>query len=775
MSNLSIRLNASQINDHFSNGTNPLELSRDAQVKLFLDVVHQHTPKDAVIGTFEINPQEKCYEFFTSAQRDRLIQYLIRSTESNMFVRIAPLAVAPKVGRGYAADSLGSGVLWHDIDKVKNEARTIKRLNASDTPPTLIISSGYGIHAYWLLEEFCRDLRAIKARNKWIREELSPTSEDEKADSVFDLARVMRVPGTYNLKYDDRKLARILEFHPDRIYSLDDFDEAELEDSADADELVWDAEVLPGDFLDRLASRDEKLALRIRSEITAAQAGATLVDGFGDNVDRSKNDMHIANRLLALKHTPEEALAVLTHPAWFSGAKARERGYDYAVLTVQKALAWIKEKGGAGTGDAKGGFCAPDIGDEATRTNSYMYLGLQLRRYDNGVFHEEGEIKLRQWVQGRLGRGWKRGKAEEVVEWVRVKTYVEPDGLTRTDKVCLLNGVLDLATKKLLPHDPKYKLITQLPINYDPDAESKFLDDFIAKVITSPDAISVHWEFLAAAAFRPDTYQPKAFLIYQGPSDSGKSKVAEYSTKLLGSQNVSAVSLHDLAENRFMAANIFGKLANIFSDLSDKEVPNGSFIKVLTGDDYIEVDRKNKGSLKFKPTAKQIFTSNDPVPVRNPDKAYFNRATIILCAKSIPLKKQDPEIMEKLTQPEVMSAALNRMIEGWDRLEANKWKLSQSLSVDEQRVLYRATIDSVAAFLDEWTHAKAKHPVPRYEMLAAYKSWCKRVSRHPVTDAKFYRNMIDLQKKYQFLLSHMTYKPTKTQEWCYVGRELRTL
>lgn len=115
------------------------------------------------------------------------------------------------------------GCLWADID-VGSEGHAKKTypptiedvvsLFASSFPvPSMIVSTGHGIHAYWLLKE---RFATSKATDNAAAAELSERwqgwlSEVMKKkgwalDSTFDLARVLRVPGTMNYKDKEHPL-----------------------------------------------------------------------------------------------------------------------------------------------------------------------------------------------------------------------------------------------------------------------------------------------------------------------------------------------------------------------------------------------------------------------------------------------------------------------------------------------------------------------------------------------------------------------------------------
>lgn len=76
--------------------------------------------------------------------------------------------------------------------------------------PTMIIHSGNGVHAYWVLEEPIStnnipisDLKEINYRIHSLFK-IKSDSLGYKIDSIFDMARILRIPGTSNVKTDKK-------------------------------------------------------------------------------------------------------------------------------------------------------------------------------------------------------------------------------------------------------------------------------------------------------------------------------------------------------------------------------------------------------------------------------------------------------------------------------------------------------------------------------------------------------------------------------------------
>ena len=81
------------------------------------------------------------------------------------------------------------------------------------------------------------------------------------------------------------------------------------------------------------------------------------------------------------------------------------------------------------------------------------------------------------------------------------------------------------------------------------------------------------------------TFLQKAFLLL-GEGGNGKSTFLNAAIKFVGADNVSNVSLQQLASNRFAAASLEGKLANICADLPTTRLEDTQLFKGITGGYY---------------------------------------------------------------------------------------------------------------------------------------------------------------------------------------------
>jgi len=133
----------------------------------------------------------------------------------------------PLKGRGTAAQVVGIPGLWADLD-VKEGAFESKDAAAEFATavlaPTVLVDSGNGVHAYWLFEnplifaDSAAQEHAAGMTKAWLDHLQAAAPEGVALDPVSDLARVLRLPGTYNVKREHAVAVKTILHEPEQRY-----------------------------------------------------------------------------------------------------------------------------------------------------------------------------------------------------------------------------------------------------------------------------------------------------------------------------------------------------------------------------------------------------------------------------------------------------------------------------------------------------------------------------------------------------------------------------
>jgi hypothetical protein len=123
--------------------------------------------------------------------------------------------------KGGKADIVEIPAVWTDVDFKKDfgENETKKIIDGFSLKPSMIVRSGNGLHLYWSLETPAQlgDIQKIEDVNR----RLAKHFQGDR--SAAEAARILRLPETYNIKYDPPFLVNISSIN-DKTYHIEDFD-----------------------------------------------------------------------------------------------------------------------------------------------------------------------------------------------------------------------------------------------------------------------------------------------------------------------------------------------------------------------------------------------------------------------------------------------------------------------------------------------------------------------------------------------------------------------
>lgn len=231
--------------------------------------------------------------------------------------------VATRKGRnGSKAGTSELRVLWADLDwkdLTGGKAEADKRISEFSLKPSIIVSSGHGYHLYWILKKPLKADLKIEGYLKGIASALGADS------GATDIARILRVPGTFNRKNGGEILVTRSNDNGKR-YELKDFEQWKIEIPKAAKHLVT--------FTDTPQEVDVqkfKLSPHIKELILKGWQG----DSYES---RSEADQAVITGLLKKGASADEILAIFQkHPI---GEKYHDKGpygREYLKVSISSA------------------------------------------------------------------------------------------------------------------------------------------------------------------------------------------------------------------------------------------------------------------------------------------------------------------------------------------------------------------------------------------------------------------------------------------------------
>ena len=213
-----------------------------------------------------------------------------------------------------------------------------------------------------------------------------------------------------------------------------------------------------------------------------------------------------------------------------------------------------------------------------------------------GVFDKRPGLAIEKAVYQAINKhrgalGFDTSYVSGVTKCLLYEAITEPKPVV--GKICFTNGVLDLATRELLPHSPDFYFTSSLPFAWNPDApEPQLVIDWLrAAVGGHDDQVQLLRAFLNAVVVgRPDLQR---FLELIGAAGSGKGSFIRLAQALVGSGGSHSTRLKELEENRFETANLLGKRLVVIGD-AEKWHGSVDVLKSITGEDSIRFEQKHK-------------------------------------------------------------------------------------------------------------------------------------------------------------------------------------
>jgi putative DNA primase/helicase len=240
----------------------------------------------------------------------------------------------------------------------------------------------------------------------------------------------------------------------------------------------------------------------------------------------------------------------------------------------------------------------------------------------------------------------------------------------------------------------------------------------------------------------------------------------------IGKSNTAALSLHKLEQDKFAAARLVGKLANICPDLPSVHLASTMMFKALTGGDVLSAEYKFKDSFEYVPFCKLIFSANKPPQSDDASHGFFRRWQVVPFERCFEEGSQDTakrnEIDAALSDPGELSGVLNKALEALTNLREGGFTQSESMRLawDE----FRTATDPLSVWLDQSTVELPNAQIPITELLSAFNRHMSECGKQSMTKTAFGLAIKRLRKNVE--VQQRTHKGVP-KVWVYVGLTLK--
>lgn len=714
---------------------------------------------------------------------------VLYSKNINIYFGVHPSAVERGTRQRALLETIAAvNCLFAEFDLAENQSQEhlLQSINQLDTPPSVIIFSGGGYHSYWLLEQTYH-IDSDEARQRIIDIQYAWVDFTGSDQGAKDIARLLRVPGSYNRKPEylpNYPQVEIVKFDLDLIYSLDDFTKQTdllVEQIRQRRANVADVEVVPVDLDDQTIL--EKMQ---QKDFVAAALWAGDISAYKN--DHSDADLALCNRLAFWFGRDKERIdRVFRRSNLYRTKWLRD---DYRNNTIDKAVAscantyqppnsnlgnpqdLVKPAAPHTNGNGQSAqpsaqlnvddllmnFSADDLGN----ANSFLLLHGQNFiwckthgfLYYTGKYWsiEEAESKLVQAICGTLVQRRiiaTQRSIEAIIKaakpdaskvqacfYLVVKNIEKNVDVFDADPELLncKNGVLNLRTGAMLPHNNTQYFTYCLSVDYDPNADYTEWSNLLLSNVGDPE-VAAYIKLATGYTMTGHTTEECLFYVH-GKTRSGKGTFAETLITLLGKPLGVQASFSTFTEKRdadsqnFDLAPLKPARLVVASESDKHETLNEAKVKTITGGDWIRCSFKHKDHFNYRPQFKIWLFSNHPIKGDVDDDAFWGRVKIVHFPFSH-LGQEDKTLKQRMKSEKNLRGVLRWAIEGAMEWFKNPQGLQTPPQIDDANKNRRHELDFIQQWIDACCQLNSAAWTQNNAVYYSYKNWCEGVGIKP--------------------------------------------
>jgi len=300
----------------------------------------------------------------------------------------------------------------------------------------------------------------------------------------------------------------------------------------------------------------------------------------------------------------------------------------------------------------------------------------------------------------------------------------------------VLNGVVDLRTGQVKPHDKEYFFTKYIPIAYNPTANRDYWLNFLRTIFSNDDELISYMQRAVGYTLTGSTDEHCLFFCYGG-GGNGKSTFIKALEMITSGQDESAresynsvadiEALLDTQRNANQANmhvyNLYKTRLAILQEMPENRKMNESLVKSLTGGDRISARELYHGYITFAPTHKMWISGNYKPRVTGTDHGIWRRLKIVPFLAQISKDKIKPTSEIEREFFENRSSILSWAIDG--AIEWYKNRLGGCQAVDNATAMYRKEEDTVERFIQDRCVVGGTYRANKQDLYDVWKEWAQ--------------------------------------------------
>lgn len=346
--------------------------------------------------------------------------------------------------------------------------------------------------------------------------------------------------------------------------------------------------------------------------------------------------------------------------------------------------------------------------------------------YAAGLQDEHDRKKLLDWC-----KKWTPRRCRDI--YIREAQSVYPLSMSEFDRDPFLfncaNCTVDIRTGKPHEHTAEDYITKITPVMYIPGIRSARWERFVDEIMSFDFGKARFLQKTLGYGLTGDTRFECMFFYYGETTRNGKGTLVESILPVMGEYGLTVrpetiaqknrVDSHAPSEDIARLTGI--RFANI-SEPSRGMLLNAAQVKSMTGNDTLNARYLNENSFDFKPQFK-LYVNTNYLPAIN-DMTLFTSGRIVIIPfdRHFEESEQDKGLKKEFSEPEVQSAILNWLIDGYRMLCEEGF--TQPTSVTEAIRAYGHDSDKTQQFMEDRLTEDPTEEVRTASVYEAYRIWC---------------------------------------------------
>lgn len=311
------------------------------------------------------------------------------------------------------------------------------------------------------------------------------------------------------------------------------------------------------------------------------------------------------------------------------------------------------------------------------------------------------------------------------------------------DMINVNNGIVDLNTGKLLPHDKCYNMTKMLLLDYDRGGKCDTWLDFLNTTFKGDsDLIEFIQRFLgySLTGFTDE----QVFCIFYGHGSNGKGTLIDTVMNVMG-EYAKTTEPETIIKKKYERsstndlADLWGARFVTTSETETYQELDEGRIKRITGQDPIKCRFLYKELFEYIPEYKLILLTNHEPIIKSHDYSIWRRVLKVPFDMKLPREQWNLNLRRELLDER--EGIFNWLVQG-----AVMWK-KDGLKIPEAVIKateeYKEELDVVGDFITMCTDTSTKLSVRNTDLYKCYEQWCSATMNKPFATNTFSRALIE--------------------------------